>query len=82
MIDRAVNQTLSRTILTSGTTLLVVLLLYVVGGPGIHAFAFTMLVGVIFGHLQHDFHHVPAGLWLPTPLRDGGRGRAGIGQTA
>ncbi|MFM8413378.1 MAG: protein translocase subunit SecD [Planctomycetota bacterium] len=49
MVDRAVNQTLSRTILTSGTLLLAVLLLYVVGGPGIHAFAFTMLVGVISG---------------------------------
>lgn len=49
MVDRAVNQTLSRTILTSGTLLLAVLLLYAVGGPGIHAFAFTMLVGVISG---------------------------------
>ena len=49
MVDRAVNQTLSRTILTSGTLLLAVLLLYVVGGPGIHAFAFTMLVGAISG---------------------------------
>jgi SecD/SecF fusion protein len=64
MIDRAVNQTLSRTILTSGTTLLVVLLLYLVGGPGIHAFAFTMLVGVITGTYSSIFIAAPLVLWL------------------
>jgi SecD/SecF fusion protein len=64
MIDRAVNQTLSRTILTSGTTLLVVLLLYLIGGPGIHAFAFTMLVGVITGTYSSIFIAAPLVLWL------------------
>ncbi|MBM4020811.1 MAG: protein translocase subunit SecD [Planctomycetes bacterium] len=64
MIDRAVNQTLSRTILTSGTTFLAVLLLYAVGGPGIHAFAFTMLVGVISGTYSTIFIAAPLVLWL------------------
>ncbi|MDA0254177.1 MAG: protein translocase subunit SecD [Planctomycetota bacterium] len=64
MVDRAVNQTLSRTILTSGTSLLAVLLLYAVGGPGIHAFAFTMLVGVITGTYSSIFVAAPLVLWL------------------
>jgi SecD/SecF fusion protein len=64
MVDRAVNQTLSRTILTSGTSLLAVLLLYTVGGPGIHAFAFTMLVGVITGTYSSIFVAAPLVLWL------------------
>ena len=49
MVDRALNQTLSRTILTSGTSLLATLILYIMGGQGIHAFAFTMLIGIISG---------------------------------
>ena len=64
MIDRAVNQTLSRTILTSGTALLAVLVLYIVGGPGIHAFAFTMLVGVISGTYSTVFIAAPLVVWL------------------
>ena len=64
MVDRAVNQTLSRTILTSGTSLLAVLLLYAVGGAGIHAFAFTMLVGVITGTYSSIFVAAPLVLWL------------------
>jgi len=44
-----VNQTLSRTILTTGTTLIVVLALFLVGGPVIHDFAFALLVGFVVG---------------------------------
>ena len=47
MINDSVNQTLSRTILTSMTVLLVSLVLYVFGGEGVHLFAFVMVVGVI-----------------------------------
>ena len=64
MVDRAVNQTLSRTILTSGTALLAVLVLYLVGGPGIHAFAFTMLVGVISGTYSTVYIAAPLVIWL------------------
>lgn len=49
IVDRALNQTLSRTILTSGTSLIATLILYLFGGQGIHAFAFTMLIGIISG---------------------------------
>lgn len=49
LINRSVNQTLSRTILTSGTTLIATLALYLLGGGVIHDFALTMLIGVIVG---------------------------------
>ena len=49
MINDSVNQTLSRTLLSSLTTWLVVIVLYVWGGPGVHLFAFVMVVGVVVG---------------------------------
>ncbi len=49
MINDSVNQTLSRTLLSSLTTWLVVIVLYVAGGPGVHLFAFVMVVGVVVG---------------------------------
>ena len=64
MIDKAVNQTLSRTILTSGTAFLATLILYLFGGQGIHAFAFTMLVGIITGTYSTIYIAAPLVLWL------------------
>ncbi len=49
ILDVSINETLSRTIITSGTTLLTVLALYIFGGEVIRDFAFTMLVGIISG---------------------------------
>ncbi|MCG3180275.1 MAG: hypothetical protein BIFFINMI_02634 [Phycisphaerae bacterium] len=49
IIDDSINQTLSRTLLTSLTTILAVFIMYVFGGPGIHAFTFALLVGLIVG---------------------------------
>ena len=49
VINKSVNETLSRTILTSGTTFVVVLTLFVMGGGIIHDFAFAMMIGVIVG---------------------------------
>jgi len=49
IIDRALNQTLSRTIITSGTVFLATISLYVFGGGAINDFAFTFLVGIITG---------------------------------
>lgn len=48
-VNTAVNQTLSRTIITAGTTFLSVLALYIFGGEVLEGFAFTMLVGIISG---------------------------------
>ena len=49
IVNTAVNQTLSRTIITAGTTLLSVVALYLFGGEVLEGFAFTMLVGIISG---------------------------------
>jgi preprotein translocase subunit SecF len=49
VVNKSVNQTLGRTIITSGCTLLAVLALYVFGGEVLRGFAFTMLVGVLTG---------------------------------
>jgi preprotein translocase subunit SecF len=49
VVNQSVNQTLSRTVITAGTTFLTVLSLYLFGGEVLEAFAFTMLVGIISG---------------------------------
>ena len=49
IVNTSVNQTLSRTIITSGTTLLTVVSLYVFGGEVLKGFAFTMIVGILTG---------------------------------
>jgi SecD/SecF fusion protein len=49
IINDSVNQTLSRTVLASLATWLVVVVLYFFGGEGVHLFAFVMVVGVIVG---------------------------------
>jgi len=48
-INRAINETLSRTVLTSGVTLLVVIALYILGGEILRDFAFALLFGIVFG---------------------------------
>ncbi|MBI9110410.1 protein translocase subunit SecF [Maridesulfovibrio ferrireducens] len=54
-INISINQTLSRTILTSGTTLLVVIALFVLGGGVIHDFALALLIGVGVGTYSSIF---------------------------
>ncbi len=68
MVDKAVNQTLSRTILTSGTALLATLILYALGGQGIHAFAFATLIGIISGTYSTIYIAAPIVLWLQGRL--------------
>ena len=48
-MNKSINQTLSRTILTSGLTFLTVLVLYLMGGEVLRAFSFAMVVGVVVG---------------------------------
>jgi SecD/SecF fusion protein len=64
MINAAVNQTMSRTILTGGLTLAVIVILYFFGGPGIHAFAFSLVIGSIAGVYSTVFIASPMLLWL------------------
>lgn len=49
IVNDSINQTLSRTLLTAGTTIVTIAGMYVVGGPGIHGFTFVLLVGILVG---------------------------------
>ena len=49
IVNKAINQTLSRTILTSGLTFLTVLVLFLLGGSSLRAFSFAMVVGIVVG---------------------------------
>jgi preprotein translocase subunit SecF len=64
IINLSVNETLSRTILTTGTAVLVVLALYLLGGPVIHGFAFSLLVGFVVGTYSSVFIAAPIVLFF------------------
>jgi SecD/SecF fusion protein len=64
MVNRSVNQTLSRTILTSLTVFIVVVVLYFFGGQGLHGFSFALIVGLISGTYSTVYIASPVMLWL------------------
>jgi preprotein translocase subunit SecF len=73
--NRSVNETLSRTIITDGTVLAVVVALFFLGGVVIHDFAFAMLIGSITGVYSTIFIASPLLLlWKDKPVRMGKRG--------
>jgi preprotein translocase subunit SecF len=59
-INRSINETLPRTVLTSGTTLVTLLALFVLGGDIIRPFAFVLMLGVIIGTYSSIFVASPA----------------------
>ena len=59
LFNRSINETLSRTILTSLTTLVVLLALFFLGGEIIHNFAFAMIIGVVVGTYSSIFIAAP-----------------------
>lgn len=64
LMDKAINQTLSRTVITSGLTLLVVVALFVFGGDVINTFAFVLLVGIIVGTYSSIYIASPVALFF------------------
>lgn len=64
IVNHALNVTLSRTIMTSGTTLLVLLALVLLGGKSIFAFSLVMTIGVIVGTLSSLFIAAPVMLYF------------------
>ena len=84
MINDSVNGTLSRTILTSLVTWLVVLVLYIFGGEGVKLFAFVMVVGVIIGTYSSIFVASPLLLILgegqPKKVVNNPKGTGGTGK--
>jgi preprotein translocase subunit SecF len=77
VLNLSVNQTLSRTVLTSGTTMVALLCLYFLGGEVIRPFAFAMLIGVVVG--TYSSIYIAAPLLL---LLEGETGAAVAGQKA
>ncbi len=63
VINRSINECLSRTVLTSVTTLFVALMLYFFGGPVIHDFAFALCFGVLVGTYSSMFIASPILVW-------------------
>jgi len=59
ILDTSINQTLSRTVITSGTTFLTVFALFIFGGEVINDFAFTMIIGVIIGTYSSIYQSCP-----------------------
>jgi len=77
VINASINETLSRTILTSTTTLFVVACLFVLGGSVIHDFTFALLVGVIVGTYSSIF--VASPILLVWENEFAGKSKAGKG---
>lgn len=63
IMNHAINKTLGRTLLTSSTTLLTVLVLFLFGGPGLRNFALTLIVGLVVGTYSSIFIASPIVLW-------------------
>jgi SecD/SecF fusion protein len=63
VINDAINQTLSRTVLTCGTTIMTVSFMYFLGGAGIHGFTFVLLVGILVGTYSSVAIAAPLLLW-------------------
>ena len=63
IMNYSLNKTLSRTLLTSVTTLITVAVLYIFGGPGLRNFAETLIIGVIVGTYSSIFIASPIVLW-------------------
>jgi preprotein translocase subunit SecF len=72
LINRSVNQTLSRTVMTSGLTFLTVIALFLFGGPVLHGFSFALVVGIIIGTYSSVFVASPIVLFWHN-FREGRR---------
>ncbi len=78
--NRSINQTLSRTIITSGTTLLVLLALYFLGGAAIESFSLALIIGIFIGTYSTIYIATAIAVWLgvsrtdllpPPPVKEG-----------
>ncbi len=76
VLNRSINETLSRTVLTAGTTLLTAFTLWLLGGPVIHDFAFCMTFGVLTGTFSSIFIASPLLLLWHERAARGERRRA------
>ena len=85
VLNRSVNQTLSRTIITSFVAFLTVLALYLFGGESLRGLAEAQIIGIVIGTLSSIFVACPLLLWLGVDQAGPdaeGEGRGGTGATA
>jgi preprotein translocase subunit SecF len=73
LVNRSINQTLSRTVLTSGLTFLTVLALFIFGGPVLNDFSFALVVGILIG--TYSSIAVAAPMVVAWQERRAGKGR-------
>jgi preprotein translocase subunit SecF len=80
VVNKSINQTLSRTILTSGLTFLTVLVLFLMGGQVLRAFSFALVVGIVVG--TYSSFGIAAPLVVAWNRWRGQRALAGTGPAA
>ncbi len=80
IVNRSINQTLSRTILTSGLTFLTVLVLFLLGGDSLRSFSFAMVVGIVVG--TYSSFGIAAPLVVAWDAWRGRKAPAGSGSSA
>ncbi len=82
LMNRSINETLSRTVVTSGTTFVAVLAIYIFGTEVIQGFAFAMLFGILIGTWSSIFVASPFLLWIGVKRDWSGEGGAAKSQAA
>jgi preprotein translocase subunit SecF len=70
IIDNAITSTISRTIITHGSTQLVVLSMFFFGGPTLHYFALALTIGICFGIYSSVFVAAAIAMWLGVKRED------------
>ena len=70
VINTSINQTISRTLITSGTTLLVLLALYIIGGKALEGFSLALIIGVIIGTYSSIYVATTSVLFLDVSTTD------------
>jgi preprotein translocase subunit SecF len=70
IVNVSINQTMARTIMTSGTTLVVLLALFFLGGENVHGFALALIVGVVIGTYSTIYVASAVALWLGVSKAD------------
>jgi preprotein translocase subunit SecF len=70
VIDHAITSTISRTIITHGSTLMMVVSMYIFGGATLHYFALALMIGILFGIYSSVFVAAAIAMWLGVKRED------------
>jgi SecD/SecF fusion protein len=82
LVDRALNETLSRTLLTGMTTLIVIFIMYALGGEGLKGFAFCLFMGIVIGTYSSIYIASPVLVWLMNRKNNRGPRAMAVGARA